>query len=80
MKKQQERLWFYVSDNADVIAPDLIEELQHTINEEKMPEKNFGLWNIQNRLRQLEKDNPGICMKKSETGIFEVSFSIRIRE
>lgn len=52
-------------------------ELGQMINREKMPVKNFGLWNIQSRLKTWEEGNPGIRIEKKGK-LFRVSFSIRV--
>lgn len=77
IRKKGERLYFSVEDNSDVMTQEIIKELGRVIEQEKMPEKNFGLWNIQSRLKTWEEGNPGIHMEK-EGSIFRVSFSIRV--
>ena len=79
VRKIGNRLCFAVEDNSNVITQDTLDELGQMIDQEKMPEKNFGLWNIQSRLKTWEEGNQGIRMEK-EGEIFRVSFSIRVSE
>ena len=77
ISKEGEQLGFKVADDSGVMTQDAITGIYEAIQQRKMPDKNFGLWNIQNRLKQLEGGNEGIRMEKTEEGIFEVSFHIR---
>ncbi|MCR5715415.1 MAG: histidine kinase [Lachnospiraceae bacterium] len=75
VKRAGERVRFSVTDDADVITKEQITQLYQDINREQMPEKGFGLWNVQNRLKQHEKDHEGISMVKEGT-FFTISFTI----
>ncbi len=77
IRKKAGRLYFGVEDDSDVMTRETMEELRQVIDREKMPEKGFGLWNIQSRLKTWEEGNPGIRMEK-DGEIFRVSFSIRV--
>lgn len=79
IRKRSGRLFFSVRDDADTVSQEGIKELQIIVSQEKMPEGYFGLWNVQNRVRQLEEDNPGVLMEKDSQGWFSVSFSISCR-
>lgn len=75
--KKEDRLHFAVEDDSNVMTQETMGELRQAINREKMPVKNFGLWNIQSRLKTWEEGNPGIRMEKKGK-LFRVSFSIRV--
>lgn len=75
--KKEDRLHFVVEDDSNVMTQETMGELRQAINREKMPVKNFGLWNIQSRLKTWEEGNPGILMEKKGK-VFRVSFSIRV--
>ena len=75
--KKEDRLHFAVEDDSNVMTQETMGELGQAINREKMPVKNFGLWNIQSRLKTWEEGNPGILMEKKGK-VFRVSFSIRV--
>lgn len=72
---KNERLVFCVEDNADVITKEAIDALRQSIEQEKMPEKHFGLWNIQRRLKQLDRGNKGLKFVRDGEK-FKVSFSV----
>lgn len=78
--EEKGNLSFKVTDDSGVMTQETIDQLFEAVRQKKMPDKNFGLWNIQNRLKQLDEENEGICMAKTEEGIFVVSFRIRVKK
>lgn len=79
VQKKEQRLYFAVTDDANVMTQEDLEELKQVVKQDKMPEGSFGLWNVQNRIRQLEEDNPGILLEKDSQGKVTISFFVLCR-
>lgn len=72
--KKKDRLICSVEDDCSVTEGQICEELKQLIGQPEIPEKNFGLWNIQNRLLSMESS--GLQFNRSADGRFCAFFEI----
>lgn len=61
-----------VEDDCNITEPGICEKLQLLIRQPEIPEKSFGLWNIQNRLLSL--GSSGLQFERNAQGKFRVFF------
>lgn len=79
-KKSDSWMMCEVVDDCGKTNEETYERLQKLIQETKMPEECFGLWNVQQRLR--DAGGSGLCFKreKNDAGdsYFKVSFELQL--
>lgn len=79
--KVQNRIQIKVQNSGSHVNVQDLENIQtHLQKADSEITKQYGLWNVQQRLHYMEADNNGLSFSSPKDGWFEVSFTIQCKE